>query len=409
MVEKTQNNSSQDVDLSKKEEQTPALDKNAETSKEKVPEKQSANKKKAKSHGFLKCVVFLIVLTGVVFAVPQVRERILQVYRDKIEPSVSTVTEAFKGVAEEQGVTEPAQNTDETVVAGESSGETKEVAAETQEQTPEVVIVEPVNETGDFIAESSQETQYRLAELESKIEILKKQVAQVVLAQAGANEVSKKTADLEMQVTRLENEKADTSAVLALVTRVAEAEKRVESSALQKERDAVTMMALVQMQTAAFSGKSFVVEQRALARLTQESPFIAEKMTVLKTYAEKGVWTTQALKDAFDDYARETVVRHATSPDDNWIKKSLTSLKSLIVIRRLDVPENPTSTDGILAAAQKFVDENDLQSAVLTLKNLNNNDIAVMMPWISAAERTIIVQKTIDETIAYVLSQKYGD
>lgn len=409
MVEKTQNNSSQDVDLSKKEEQTPALDKNAETSKEKVPEKQSANKKKAKSHGFLKCVVFLIVLTGVVFAVPQVRERILQVYRDKIEPSVSTVTEAFKGVAEEQGVTEPAQNTDETVVAGESSGETKEVAAETQEQTPEVVIVEPVNETGDFIAESSQETQYRLAELESKIEILEKQVAQVVLAQAGANEVSKKTADLEMQVTRLENEKADTSAVLALVTRVAEAEKRVESSALQKERDAVTMMALVQMQTAAFSGKSFVVEQRALARLTQESPFIAEKMTVLKTYAEKGVWTTQALKDAFDDYARETVVRHATSPDDNWIKKSLTSLKSLIVIRRLDVPENPTSTDGILAAAQKFVNENDLQSAVLTLKNLNNNDIAVMMPWISAAERTIIVQKTIDETIAYVLSQKYGD
>lgn len=409
MVEKTQNNSSQDVDLSKKEEQTPALDKNAETSKEKVPEKQSANKKKAKSHGFLKCVVFLIVLTGVVFAVPQVRERILQVYRDKIEPSVSTVTEAFKGVAEEQGVTEPAQNTDETVVAGESSGETKETPAETQEQTPEVVIVEPVNETGDFIAESSQETQYRLAELESKIEILEKQVAQVVLAQAGANEVSKKTADLEMQVTRLENEKADTSAVLALVTRVAEAEKRVESSALQKERDAVTMMALVQMQTAAFSGKSFVVEQRALARLTQESPFIAEKMTVLKTYAEKGVWTTQALKDAFDDYARETVVRHATSPDDNWIKKSLTSLKSLIVIRRLDVPENPTSTDGILAAAQKFVNENDLQSAVLTLKNLNNNDIAVMMPWISAAERTIIVQKTIDETIAYVLSQKYGD
>ena len=117
----------------------------------------------------------------------------------------------------------------------------------------------------------------------------------------------------------------------------------------------------------------------------------------------------KALKDAFDDYARETVVRHATSPDDNWIKKSLTSLKSLIVIRRLDVPENPTSTDGILAAAQKFVNENDLQSAVLTLKNLNNNDIAVMMPWISAAERTIIVQKTIDETIAYVLSQKYGD
>lgn len=409
MVEKTQNNSSQDVDLSKKEEQTPALDKNAETSKEKVPEKQSANKKKAKSHGFLKCVVFLIVLTGVVFAVPQVRERILQVYRDKIEPSVSTVTEAFKGVAEEQGVTESAQSTNEAVVAGESSAETQETPVETQEQTPEVVVVEPVNETGDFIAESSQETQYRLAELESKIEILEKQVAQVVLAQAGANEVSKKTADLEMQVTRLENEKADTSAVLALVTRVAEAEKRVESSALQKERDAVTMMALVQMQTAAFSGKSFVVEQRALARLTQESPFIAEKMTVLKTYAEKGVWTTQALKDAFDDYARETVVRHATSPDDNWIKKSLTSLKSLIVIRRLDVPENPTSTDGILAAAQKFVNENDLQSAVLTLKNLNNNDIAVMMPWISAAERTIIVQKTIDETIAYVLSQKYGD
>lgn len=194
------------------------------------------------------------------------------------------------------------------------------------------------------------------------------------------------------------------------MARLADAEKRIEMSASEKEKSAVTMMALALLQNAALSGQSFQVEQRSLAHLTASSVFMTEKMAILRAYAEKGVWTQQMLQTSFDEYARKTAAaRFKTDADARWWQKSLASLKSLIIIRRTDADKTDTTTGGVLAQAQKLIDANDLQGAVLVLKNLNNSDVSAMMPWISAAERTLIVQKTINEMIAYVLSQKYAN
>ena len=126
-------------------------------------------------------------------------------------------------------------------------------------------------------------------------------------------------------------------------------------------------------------------------------------------FAETGVDTRAALQESFDAFARKVVTRDKTTQEDGWFAKSVASLKSLIVIRRTDVSENATDVDSILARAEKSVDAGDLKAAVSVLKNLNNDDIAVMMPWIAAAEKTLIVQKTVDETVAFILSGAYAN
>lgn len=400
MVEKTQKNPAQEADSVKKEEA-----KKVEPEKNQ-PEKPQKKKKKSAAC-FVGALIALAVCAGTaVYCVPTLRGKAFALYEEKIAPEIASwrakTFNGDKNAPAPEAVVEEIIVEAVPVVMPESDEEPRPV--EIIEEPAPAPVDEPVPAPEYAAGQPSDigETREMIASLAENLK--KAQKTQALLEQA-----LEKNAVLEMKLARLEAQKADASEVMTLAARLAETEKTANASAVKKEKDAVTLMALAQLQQAALAGKPFAVEQRALTRLVQGSPVLAEKIALLTPFAETGVDTRAALQESFDAFARKVVTRDKTTQEDGWFAKSVASLKSLIVIRRTDVSENATDVDSILARAEKSVDAGDLKAAVSVLKNLNNDDIAVMMPWIAAAEKTLIVQKTVDETVAFILSGAYAN
>lgn len=374
MVEKTQKDPAQQADSAQKEQAQKV------EARKNQPEKRQ-EKKKNSFFRFLGALIVLAVCIGAaVYCVPSLRGKAAALYEEKIAPKIASFT--LKKNAEPVVV-------EEITAVVEPVADAQEAAAAEIEAEPMPAVVEEIQEIQEIPApEPVKENEKTQAMLEQALE---------------------RNAVLEMKLARLEAQKADASEVMILAKRLAETEKKANAAAVRKERDAVALLALAQLQQAALAGKPFAVEQRALTRLTQDSSVLAEKIALLTPFADTGVAPYARLQDSFDAYARKVISRDKTAAGDGWLTKSLASLKSLIVIRRTDVSENATDIDGILARAEKSVKDGDLKSAVAVLKNMNNDDISVMMPWIVSAERTLIVQQTVNEAVAILLSDKYAN
>ena len=209
----------------------------------------------------------------------------------------------------------------------------------------------------------------------------------------------------EIQINRLEKNKADASSVLALMVRMDAAEQKIKISNAQKERMVDLLLALYQMREAAYSGQSFLTQQQAVLALSSSLPQVGEKVRSLSAVADQGIFTKAALIRSFSDYADKTVIALSASPKTDWFHQAMNSLKSLVVVRRIEAKaKDVNSPRNILARAQQAVNDGDLALAVTILSGLQGNAAEMMKEWKTAAQRYLNTKKVIDETVAIVLS-----
>ncbi len=209
----------------------------------------------------------------------------------------------------------------------------------------------------------------------------------------------------EIQINRLEKNKADASSVLALMVRMDAAEQKIKISNAQKERMVDLLLALYQMREAAYSGQSFLTQQQAVLELSSSLPQVDEKLRSLSAAADQGIFTKAALIRSFSDYADKTVIALSASPKTDWFHQAMNSLKSLIVVRRIEAKaKDLNSPQNILARAQQAVNDGDLALAVTILSDLQGNAAEMMKEWKTEAQRYLNTKKVIDETVAIVLS-----
>lgn len=209
----------------------------------------------------------------------------------------------------------------------------------------------------------------------------------------------------EIQINRLEKNKADASSVLALMVRMDAAEQKIKISNAQKERMVDLLLALYQMREAAYSGQSFLTQQQAVLALSSSLPQVGEKVRSLSAAADQGIFTKAALIRSFSDYADKTVIALSASPKTDWFHQAMNSLKSLVVVRRIEAKaKDVNSPRNILARAQQAVNDGDLALAVTILSGLQGNAAEMMKEWKTAAQRYLNTKKVIDETVAIVLS-----
>ena len=209
----------------------------------------------------------------------------------------------------------------------------------------------------------------------------------------------------EIQINRLEKNKADASSVLALMVRMDAAEQKIKISNAQKERMVDLLLALYQMREAAYSGQSFLTQQQAVLELSSSLPQVDEKLRSLSAAADQGIFTKAALIRSFSDYADKAVIALSASPKTDWFHQAMNSLKSLIVVRRIEAKaKDLNSPQNILARAQQAVNDGDLALAVTILSGLQGNAAEMMKEWKTAAQRYLNTKKVIDETVAIVLS-----
>lgn len=209
----------------------------------------------------------------------------------------------------------------------------------------------------------------------------------------------------EIQINRLKKNKADASSVLALMVRMDAAEQKIKISNAQKERMVDLLLALYQMREAAYSGQSFLTQQQAVLELSSSLPQVDEKLRSLSVAADQGIFTKAALIRSFSDYADKAVIALSASPKTDWFHQAMNSLKSLIVVRRIEAKaKDLNSPQNILARAQQAVNDGDLALAVTILSDLQGNAAEMMKEWKTEAQRYLNTKKVIDETVAIVLS-----
>lgn len=384
--------------------------------KEKQPEKKQ--KKKIRK-GRVVFFVFVLALAGVL-SLPDVREGIYNEYASLTEDAVIPV---------ETETSEDAENVPEEEIS--TRLEQLENARDFENAETVLATVEPQIRDGDAaileLANRYDQLLLRLNLLQERVDAFERAQAQEIssirqslpkpglieerLLALGAKEdvLVRQIADNGVRIEKVEKGKADASAVLALMERMETTERRIQASAVEKERAAALLLALYQLRETVMSGQPFLTEQQAVIALASSSPKLVETAQRLNTVAAGGVWTKAALEQSFYDYADKAALSVQLSPKTDWFHKALNSLRSLVVIRRIDAALDDMSVDAVLARAQDAVEKGDIQTAVLQLKNLQGVPAETVKEWVAAAERFVLTQKTVSELIASTVGVLYAD
>lgn len=384
---------------------------------QKTAEKDIKPKKEKKKKNNKAFIFFLacLILVAVAVSVPSIREEIVH----KAEELKANGTSALKKEKKDPPV---------VVVKEEISTRLEQLENARAFEQAETIIAtveddadsnEEVRLLQDRYAMMSLEVQ-KLRDLiklqDETIENLRKSIPNTGLIEerllAGAarqDALSSQLAENSIEINKIEKNKADASAVLALMTRVDLAEQKLKTSSIEKERAAALLLALYQLREAATLGQSFFVEQQAVTALTVSSPRLLERAQVLRLTAESGVWTKSALIQSYNGFADRAALSLSLSKKKGWFHRSLNSLKELVVIRRTDVAADDMSPQAVLARAQQAVNAGDLQTAVIQLKDLTGAPAEAMKEWVVAVERYILTHKTISELISSTLGVLYAD
>ncbi len=379
-----------------------------------------------KKGGAEKYIFFLlIVVVAGLAGIPQTREFLLEKYRAAAAPAAEEAQpEAVEAAAE--NTVEPAEIAVRLEqLENERDFENAEViVASVEKPEPPAVVSEAYTALADqqkaLLAEIERlraQVDRLKTENEKQIEQLRASMPKTGLLEERLLAVSAREDAFEQQLVetgvkmeRIERNKADASAVLSLMTRMEITEQKLRASNAEKERAAALLLAVYQLREAALSGQSFLAEQQSALALAAPMPRIAASLRSLSVAADQGVWTKTALLQSFASYADKAVLSETVSPKKDWFHQALNSLKTLVVIRRIDASDaDNLSTQAVLARAQQAVDNADLAVAVMQLQSLQGTAKEIMKDWTQAAQRYLTTQKTISETVSAVLGVIYAN
>lgn len=387
------------------------------------PQPETAAGKKG---GAGKYIFFLlIVVVAGLAGIPQTREFLLEKYRSAAAPAAEE--------AQPEAVETAAEN---TVEPAEIAVRLEQLENERDFENAEVIVAsvekpEPpaaVSEAYTALADQQKALLAEIERLRAQVDRLKteneKQIEQLrasmpktglleerlLAVSAREDAFEQQLVETGVKMERIEKNKADASAVLSLMTRMEITEQRLRASNAEKERAAALLLAVYQLREAALSGQSFLTEQQAALALAAPTPRIAALIRSLSVAADQGVWTRTALLQSFASYADKAVLSETLSVKKDWFHQALNSLKTLVVIRRIDASDaDNLSTQAVLARAQQAVDNEDLAVAVIQLQQLQGTAKEIMKDWTQAAQRYLTTRKTISETVSAVLGVIYAN
>lgn len=379
-----------------------------------------------KKVGAGKYIFFLLIVVAAGLAgIPQTREFLLEKYRGVTAPAAeeaqpeavetaagNAVEPAEIAVRLEQLENERDFENAEVIVASVEKPEPPAAAAEAytalaDQQKALLAEIERLRAQVDRLKNENEKQIEQLRASMPKTGLLEERLLAV---SAREDAFEQQLVETGVKMERIERNKADASAVLSLMTRMEITEQKLRASNAEKERAAALLLAVYQLREAALSGQSFLAEQQSALALAASTPRIAASLRSLSVAADQGVWTKTALLQSFAAYADKAVLSETVSPKKDWFHQALNSLRTLVVIRRIDASDaEDLSTQAVLARAQQAVDNEDLTVAVLQLQSLQGTAKEIMKDWTQAAQRYLTTQKTISETVSAVLGVIYAN
>lgn len=212
--------------------------------------------------------------------------------------------------------------------------------------------------------------------------------------------------ELAKRVDRVEATRAEAASVLRLSDRINAVEEMARAMVSRHDASLANLLAVVQLRAKAADGQPFDAEFRTARALADDKAAFDAVSRGFADAAGKGVATTAALRQGFDQVAA-SAARAANAPKgDSLLDKTIARVTGLVTVRRMDGKTDTQSVDSVLARAEAFLDAGDLASAVREIRSVEDPAVAAALkPWIARAEARVTLDAALSTMTADALAR----
>ena len=167
-----------------------------------------------------------------------------------------------------------------------------------------------------------------------------------------------------------------------------------EKGAAQRERAALLLLAVGQLEAATSTSGSFTTQLAAVKDLASgETGRTADAIAVLNAH-DGGVETAASLTQRFNALARAVTQAKLAGSDEGLVGKTLNAVASLVTIRRTDIAEG-SSVDAILVRAEGALRTGNMAGAITALEELSSAPAERASDWLNAAKARLAVDQAV--------------
>ncbi|MBE1236722.1 uroporphyrinogen-III synthase [Phaeovibrio sulfidiphilus] len=257
------------------------------------------------------------------------------------------------------------------------------------------------------LAAVNLELQGKIADVERKA-----QEAQIIIDPSApltdqmAALVNTRIDNLTARVDLLASATVSTENMASLSRRVTEVEDLARQTQTRRVTSLMILGSITQMRDQIDRGEPFAEQARVVEIIAQSDDAIVDTLERLRPYAEGGVKSRFALREAFARTANAVTRKVTLNEGEGWLDRTLASMKSVVVVRSTD-PDAPGQSEplAILARAEQLMNMGDLAGAVDVMQGLEGEPLEVAAPWIEDALARTNVEAALNRLMTYGMAE----
>jgi hypothetical protein len=214
---------------------------------------------------------------------------------------------------------------------------------------------------------------------------------------------------LKEEVERVKKTSAPASVVLSMVNRIDLNESKIKGLSKQSEDGALIVMGTILIKDAIERGDNYFIEAEILKEISKNSKNILPEVKVISEFSNKNIVKRNILIKEFNKCAADAVSMSEMKGDDDWKNKVYNKFKSLVKVRRTDISsEEDMSIEAVLARAERFIEEGQIEKAVKEVEKSNQDSHIIKRSgfedWLIKAKDRVQVEKAIYSILAKSLA-----
>lgn len=249
--------------------------------------------------------------------------------------------------------------------------------------------------------------QNQLAKLQEKLENQTPATANVMIDDADLADMKERIAAIEKQNLNVINSKADVAVVLGLLTRLDNAESKMNKLAKISDDGALILSATMMVKDAVDTGRPYPYEAEVLELLAQNDEKIKEPVAVIVKFANDGIVSKVLLKKEFDGIYARLLEQQKAEFAKTWKDRLNSKLNEIIKVKRVNQEAPEFKQDKTLEEVKNLVEAGDMAKAVAILSNPENKNLSAdtaLKEWVSRAAARVDFEKAVSQIAVHSLA-----
>jgi hypothetical protein len=263
--------------------------------------------------------------------------------------------------------------------------------------------VEPVERATAALDAALTAAKTSIEEVRTRVEALSVLEARAEQMETRAEGIETRSGQIESRVGQAETQAA------AIATAASAAAKRLDEVALAVEAMSKRasgaerlLVATMQLQISAQSGRAFANELRLARQLAAQDEVSNRLLDRLVIPAQRGVATPADLRSQFQDVAA-ILVDQGVAAERSWAQRMGSNVRGALAGVGLSAPPDPTRVEAAVTEAGRYLAAGNLPAALAELNTLEPPLQALGAGWITQARLRLSVDQTVAEIAQHVV------